>query len=301
MDPNKEIEGLGEPAGVTDADESTSVDDFIRQLEAKEKDLHITADTTIIEIAESFDDGNLPDFLKEDLQIEIIKPATAAATPAPVKLQPPKPETGKLEKEITELKDEVERIKAERDDLFNSSQRRAKDFDNFKARTERERRETFQNQVGNLATQMLPALDNLNRAVDFALAMPEEQRNDIQPFLDGVVLVNQQVNDVLAEMGVQPIATVGEKFDPHFHEAVVTEESDEFDPNVVSAELLRGYRLGERVIRHSMVKVATGSSTKPATLVEPSEEPTIERFELETFHVEAPLIEPSEIETPDEN
>jgi hypothetical protein len=66
------------------------------------------------------------------------------------------------------------------------------------------------------------------------------------------------VNDVLAEMGVQPITSVGETFDPHYHEAVATEESDEHGPNTISAELLRGYRIGERVIRHSMVKV-----TKP--------------------------------------
>jgi molecular chaperone GrpE len=295
MDPNKEIEGLGETAGVTETDDSTSVDDFIRQLEAKEKDLHITANTTIIEIAESFDDGNLPEFLKEDLQIEVAKPAPAAAAPAPAKPPIQTLDSDKLEREVAELKDEVERIKAERDDLFNSSQRRAKDFENFKARTERERRETFKNQVGNLATQMLPALDNLNRAVDFALAMPEELRNDIQQFLDGVVLVNQQVNDVLAEMGVQPIATVGEKFDPHYHEAVATEESSEFDANVVSAELLRGYRLGERVIRHSMVKVAKGSSSQAI-----ADEPQTEQFEVETFENETPEAEPSEIETPAE-
>ena len=105
---------------------------------------------------------------------------------------------------------------------------------------------------------MLPAIDNLNRAVDFALAIPEERRTDIQPFIDGVVLVSQQVDDVLAEMGVQQIATVGEAFDQHYHEAVATEESDRHDPNTISEELLRGYRIGDRVIRHSMVKV-----TKP--------------------------------------
>ena len=266
MDPNEKIDGLGPIADETDSDESVSVDDFIRQLEEKEKDLHITADTTIIEIAESFDDGNMPEFLKEDLQIEVVKPLVSAApTPAPTKAKSGKsPEV--FEKEISGLKDEIARIKLERDEIVQTSQRRAKDFENFKSRTERERRETFQNQIGNLATQMLPALDNLNRAVDFALAMPEGERASIQQFLDGVVLVNQQVNDVLAEMGVQPIATVGETFDPHFHEAVATEESDEFDPNTISAELRRGYRLGERVIRHSMVKVARGS---PPTMISP--------------------------------
>jgi molecular chaperone GrpE len=61
-------------------------------------------------------------------------------------------------------------------------------------------------------------------------------------------------------MGVQPIATVGEIFDPHFHEAVATEESNEHEPETISAELLRGYRIGDHVIRHSMVRVVKGPS-----------------------------------------
>ncbi len=256
MDPNKEIENIGQVADDAETEESVSVDDFIRELEAKEKDLHITAETTIIEIEESFDDGNPSDFSKEDLQIEIVKPAVDA-TVVPAKTKERKTQTPPAGKEIAELKEKITQMQAEREELVQSSHRRAKDFENFKLRTERERNETFQNQIGNLATQMLPALDNLNRAVDFAMAMPEEKRAGIQQFLDGVVLVSQQINDVLDEMGIQPIATIGETFDPHFHEAVATEESVECDPNTISAELLRGYRIGNRVIRHSMVKVVT--------------------------------------------
>lgn len=253
MNPDQEFENIGEIADDAGADDAVSVDDFIKQLEAREKDLHITADTTIIEIAESFDDGNLPEFVKEEL---------AKESPAPVVPAPPVPakkKTGKaaaeLSKEIERLQEQISQLDADRQDILQASQRRAKDFENFKSRTERERRETFQNQLGNLATKMLPALDNLNRAVDFAMAMSDEQRGEIQQFFDGIVLVNQQVNDVLAEMGVHPIATVGQVFDPHFHEAVATEESVELEPNTISAELLRGYRIGDRVIRHSMVKV----------------------------------------------
>ena len=255
MDPNKEIENIGQVAGDGETDETVSVDDFIKQLEAKEKDLHITSETTIIEIGESFDDGNLPDFIIEDLQIEVPKPAARPTAAAPAKSPDERFLTVALEKEIEGLKVQVSKMQAERDEIFQASQRRSKDFETYKSRTERERRETFQNQIGNLATQILPAVDNLNRAVDFALAIPEEKRTDIQPFIDGVVLVGQQVNDVLTEMGVQQISSVGETFDPHYHEAVSTEESDEVDPNTISAELLRGYRIGEKVIRHSMVKV----------------------------------------------
>ncbi|MEO8041783.1 MAG: nucleotide exchange factor GrpE [Acidobacteriota bacterium] len=282
MDPNKEIENIGEIADAAETEETVLVDDFIRQLEAKEKDLHINADTTI-EIEESFDDGNLPDFIKEDLQIEKVKPSVATApAPAPAKKKIGNSADVSFEKEIAGLKEKISQMQAEREELVQTSQRRAKDFENFKSRTERERNETFQNQIGNLATQMLPALDNLNRAVDFALAMPDEQRTGIQPFLDGVMLVSQQVNDVLAEMGIQQIATVGEVFDPHFHEAVVTEESDKFDSNTVSAELLRGYRIGNRVIRHSMVKVTTTPRSEDSETDDPVtevEEEAVEQVE----------------------
>ena len=294
MDPNQEIEDIGGIADDAETEVNASVDDFIKQLEAREKDLHITAETTIIEIASSFDDANLPDFIKEDLQVETIAPkAPAPAAPATAKTTEKAPATSALEREIAGLKERISQVQAEHEELLQASIRRAKDFENFKSRTERERTETYQNQIGNLATQMLPALDNLNRAVDFALAMPDEQRNGIQPFLDGVVLVSEQVNDVLYEMGIQPIATVGETFDPHFHEAVSTEESSEFDPNTVSAELLRGYRIGNRVIRHSMVKVAkspedaTAGADDPAidsgeTLIEETlEETTVEEKTVE--------------------
>ena len=258
MDPNQEIENIGELADDAETEENVSVDDFIRQLEEREKDLHITANTTIIEIAASFDDANLPDFITEDLKLQKVPPAVVAAV-VPAKTKGGKASAAALENEIAGLREQIEQMKSEREELFSSSQRRSKDFKNLKSRTERERRETYQNQIGNLATRMLPALDNLNRAVDFALALPEDQRTGIQQFLDGVVLVSQQVNDVLGEMGIQQIATVGEVFDPQYHEAVSTEESVEFGPNTVSAELLRGYRIGDRVIRHSMVKVAKSS------------------------------------------
>ncbi len=254
MDPNQEIDNIGEIADQTDNNESASVDDFIKELEAKEKDLHITADTTIIEISAGFEDGEVPEFLKADLSPESRTRAVPVIALAP-KSEAQAP-SALLEKEIAALKEKISNIEADRNEITVSSQRRARDFENFKARTERERKETFQNQVGNLATQMLPALDNLNRAVDFGMAMSSEKRAEIQQFFDGILLVNQQVNEVLGEMGIQPISSVGKTFDPHYHEAVATDDSGEFEPNIISAELLRGYRIGDRVIRHSMVKVA---------------------------------------------
>ena len=250
MNPEQQIDSLESADEPTDADDSVSVDDFIRELEAKEKDLHITAETTVIEIAEAFDDGELPDFMKDEFPAEPVKKPVAENSVND------KAAKSKLEAENKSFKEKLAKIEDERDELLRNAQRRSKDLANYKLRVERERRETFQNQVTNVATQMLPALDNLNRAVDFATEIPREERSEFQQFFDGVVLVSQQINEVLAEMGIEPIATVGERFDPHLHEAAATEETDDFEPNTICGEMLKGYRIGDRIVRHSIVRVA---------------------------------------------
>jgi molecular chaperone GrpE len=148
-------------------------------------------------------------------------------------------------------------MESERLDLFENARRRSTDFDNYKKRTERERSETFRNQLGNLAKQLLPVLDNMNRALDSANKLPNQKAKDFQQFFEGIVMVSQQLNEILAEMGVEPILSVGEVFDPHLHEAVATEQTDEYSPHTIIAELLRGYRIGDKVIRPSMVKVSS--------------------------------------------
>jgi len=258
MDPNQEIEDLNELADVVDADETVSVDDFIKELEAKEKDLHITADTTFIELEDTFDDTNdVDDFKREaapESSIEILQPPVPQLAARP-------PASAEHETTIRELREQIEAMNADRDEMFKSLQRRARDLDNLKSRAERERKETFQAQVGNLATQMLPALDNLNRALDFAGDSVEEKGAEFKQFYDGIVLVNEQVNDVFERMGVTMIQTIGREFDPHLHEAVATEINDDLPPNTISEELMRGYRMGDKIIRHSMVKVSQPSVT----------------------------------------
>lgn len=252
MNSNQETERSDEFAEEIEMDGSPSVDDFIRELEAKESELDITADLTI-EVEESeFDDKNIPDFVMEEVGPHGSGGSAAAADRAPM---------SDLHSQISALKGEIARMQTEREALLEKSKARVKEFENFKIRLEKERRETFIRQMGNLATQMLPVLDNLDRALDFASEMPEEKRAEFERFFDGLVLVNQHMNEVFVGMGVSPIASVGEAFDPHFHEAVATEETDEFPKNTVSRELLRGYRIGDKVIRHSMVKVATSSQS----------------------------------------
>ena len=253
MDPNNDIEELQDAACAdSGGGDAVSVDDFIKQLEAKEKDLHISADASIIEIEEAFDEIEIPDDFRPILDrptksIEIAPVQTGTAGGAPLR---------QLEAEVQTLKSTIAAMEADREELYASSERRARDFENLRARSERERQETFQNQIANLATLMLPALDNLHRALDSAEDMAEGKSPAFQQFFEGIVLVNEQITDILDKMGIRPILSVGEEFDPYYHEAVATEETDAHPPNTVCGELLRGYVAGERVIRHSLVKVA---------------------------------------------
>jgi len=117
--------------------------------------------------------------------------------------------------------------------------------------------------LSDLATKMLPVLDNLSRALAVADKV-ESKAKDFALFLEGVVLVNKQLNDVLGELGIEEIPSTGHAFDPEIHEAVAIEAHSEHPPNTVLEEMLRGYRIDKKVIRHSMVKVsaAIGSQTK---------------------------------------
>lgn len=265
MDPKKNID---EVVDTFDGEgDEVSVDDFIKQLEEKEKDLHITVETSILEIAESFDDVNS--------EFEITIPREPLPDMHPPADPPQIDESGatkRLETEIRDLRAAISKMEADREEIFKNSQRRTKDFEAFKARSERERKETFQNQIGNVATLMLPALDNLHRALESAEHLPGEKSDSFQQFYEGIALVSEQINDILSKMGIRPIPTVGEEFNPHVHEAIATDDSGEYPQNTITGEILRGYIAGDRVIRHSMVKVAIGAA-RPAEDSLPTSDP----------------------------
>jgi molecular chaperone GrpE len=267
MNVNNEPENLNNLVSEIEDENSLSIEDFIKELEAKEKDLQISPDLAI-EINEAeFDDTN-PEFIKAEFGIEPVKPAQVV--PPAANLVPNNKTFSELEDEILQFKKHVLRLETERAELTESVRRRQLDFDNYKKRVERDRTEAYVGQVSNLVNQMLPVLDNLNRALDFAATHGEGRSQDFHQFFEGIVMVNQQLNEVFAEMGVLPIASVGEPFNPHYHEAVATDVSAEHPPNTVTGELLRGYRIGERVIRAAMVKVSTAA--RPAPKPTPAED-----------------------------
>ena len=263
MNSNPDSQNLTDFSEDVEISEPISIDEFFKQLEEKEKDLDISSEM-VIEIEESdFIEPDLPTFMKTDFpSAEPEKPKKPAQNIIPAKENlPVQFDSFNHQNEINKLNERISKLQFERVEMFESARRRQNDFENYKNRTQRERNETFRNQISNLATQMMPVLDNMNRALDSTKNISTERTTDFQQFFEGVEMVNQQLNEILAEMGVQPITAVGEKFDPHLHEAVATEVTDELPSNIVTMELLRGYRIGDKIIRPSMVKVSVSSTT----------------------------------------
>jgi molecular chaperone GrpE len=210
-----------------------SLDDFMRELEEREKVLEISVQQEREDTRKSSDKSNQ----KHSKQTS----SSAVASDF-----------------VANLQSRLKELEKEKEEFLSTMRRRQVDFDSFKNRVEREKSETFQNLVGKLANQILPVLDNLDRALAaVSREVSAPQSLEYENFVHGIVLVNQQLFDVLTEMGVETIPTVGQPFNPHFHEAVAIELSNEFDTNIVSGELRRGYKVGTKVIRASMVKVSS--------------------------------------------
>lgn len=243
------------PIDEMELDESGSIDDFIKELEAKEKDLHISSELEM-EIEEvSFEQANIEDVLKS-----FQKNNSSPLKTTPNSVNNPnqnKAIVSELEAEVSKLRQEVAKTSAEKSEIQETFRRRQTDFENFRKRTDRERSEIFRSVISNLAIRILPVVDNLNRALNSSENSSVEKSPDFQHFIDGIGLVNHQLSEVLEEMGIQPIAALGEPFDPHFHEAVATVPTADLPPNTVIEELLRGYRIDHKVIRASMVKVSS--------------------------------------------
>lgn len=141
--------------------------------------------------------------------------------------------------------------------LAEAHARLQSDFDNFRRRSERDRVENEQALVGAVVNRLLPLADNFDRAAQIG----EEALNPegFRQFAVGVDLIGKQLGEVLASYGVVPVAAVGEIFDPHVHEAVAVEQVAGLAPNTIFEEIVRGYRLGDTLLRAALVKVVAGS------------------------------------------
>jgi molecular chaperone GrpE len=162
--------------------------------------------------------------------------------------------------ELVASRAELKRLQTALAEAQDALARRQADFENYRKRVERERTETYNRVVAEVARKILPVVDNLGRALDAERSLETSESKEFAHFLHGVELIGKQLSEVLESFGVEPIASVGERFDPHVHEAVVTEPSEKHAPDTVIEELARGYRIGERLLRPAMVKVAASKS-----------------------------------------
>lgn len=187
---------------------------------------------------------------------ELAQDAIMSEDESPTDL-PPKPfmsetEAAQLLIELSDAQERAAKFSEEKKLIYEQLMRRQAEFDNFRKRIDRERTEVNQQARANLVMELLPVLDNLERALEAAPKGDAVSDN----ILTGVKLIHKQFLDVLVSLGLSPIKAMGEAFDPHIHEAVTTEVNNELPENSVIAELQKGYKLGEKLLRPAMVKVA---------------------------------------------
>ena len=173
-----------------------------------------------------------PENIQEEHETEVVEPeVTEAETDA----------------SVDEWRQALEIAVKQRDEYLDSLRRTQADFQNFKRRNQTTRADAYEEGIRDTITALLPSIDNLERAI--AAAGDEKS-----PIVDGVKMTLNQLMDNFKRFGLEEIPAKGEKFDPELHHAVMREVGDE--PDVVLEVLQKGYKVKDKVIRYSMVKVS---------------------------------------------
>lgn len=162
------------------------------------------------------------------------------------------------EKALAEMKAQVESLKAQVEERSTQYMRIAADFDNYRKRNQKENSDLEQQAKRTTITELLPVVDNFERA-----------RSHLKPQTDSEMSIHKsyqgvykQLVDALKRLGVSPMRPEGKEFDPNLHEAVMRQPTNEQPEGTVLEELVRGYFLGDRVLRHSLVKVAAAPESE---------------------------------------
>ena len=154
-----------------------------------------------------------------------------------------KEKASKSDKEKEALKEKVEALE-------DKVKRQLAEFENFRNRTEKEKTASYDNGVANALKKFLPVVDNFERGL---ASVPEDKKDD--PFVQGMDKIYRQFVTELENIGVEPIEALGLPLDPNLHNAVTQQESDEYEPGTICAELQKGYTYHGIVLRYSMVAV----------------------------------------------
>jgi len=148
---------------------------------------------------------------------------------------------------------DADELQRQRDDYYDRLLRKTAEFDNYRKRVERDRQSMSEAITADVVRDLLPLVDDLERALK-----AETGADGAEAYRRGVELIHRQLLDILRKRGVRPIEALGADFDPHFHQAIAHEPADGRRDGEVIEEFGRGYMLGDRLIRPSIVKVAKG-------------------------------------------
>ena len=171
-------------------------------------------------------------------------------------------ERDELQKKLADVEDQIEAAKKEASEATERMLRLQADWENYRRRTAAERLAEKERAAEGLVTNLLPVIDDIERAIEHAGAT--EGDTQFQQFVDGVSAVHAKMLGVLAKEGVEPVDPAGEAFDPLAHQAVGrVEDKDAYDETVAQV-YQKGYRMGEKVIRTAMVTVTYGGPKRPA-------------------------------------
>ena len=201
----------------------------------------------------------------EQARVEAAIKAGEAAAEADIKSEADalRAERDELAKKLADVEGDIEAAKAEAASAADRLSRLQADWENYRRRTERDRVTERERACEGLVKDLLPAIDDLERAISHAQATAEG--NEVaQQLADGVSAVHEKVVSVLEKQGVEVIDPAGQPFDPQDHQAVGrVENADEYDETVADV-YQKGYRLGGKVVRPAMVTVTYGGAKRPA-------------------------------------
>jgi molecular chaperone GrpE len=201
------------------------------------------------------EDEPVVDFIREDDDDSATEVIEGEVVEAPTDFVDEDLEIIEIEEESDELeslRQQLDAAQAQADEFLDDLRRERAAFQNFKRRQENERVELRQSVASSFVIDILPIIDDFERALD---AVPEEQAE--QPWIEGIQLIQRKLRTVLESTGVVPIKVEpGQLFDPFLHEAVSYEENEDYCEGEIIAVVQKGYQLGTRTLRPAMVRVA---------------------------------------------
>lgn len=153
---------------------------------------------------------------------------------------------------FSEEEQKIQQLEEQVKDHLDKYQRTLAEFDNFRKRTTKEKASMYDDGVRETVEKLLPVIDNFERA----MAAQEKIGVEGDNFFKGILMIQKQLKEILTAIGVEEIKALGETFDPNLHQAVAHEDDPQYGESEIIFDMMTGYRYKDKVIRHSMVKVA---------------------------------------------